>query len=123
LADGFESGDLRVYLTAYKPSGSNIFVYYKILSKSDPDTFDNKNYQLMTQLGELNFNSINKADYRELTFAPGINNAANNSVSYISGSTTYTTFKTFVIKVVITGGDPTDVAKVRDFRAIALPTG
>ena len=77
----------------------------------------------MSQLGELNFNSINKADYRELSFAPGINNVANNSVSYVSGSTTYTTFKTFAIKVVISGDDPTDVAKVRDFRAIALPTG
>ena len=123
LGDGFESGDLRVYLTAYKPTDSNIFVYYKILSKSDPNTFDDKNYQLMTQLGNDNFTSINENDYRELTFAPGINGTANNSVSYTSDSTTYTTFKTFAIKIVITGINPTDVAKVRDFRTIALPTG
>ena len=77
----------------------------------------------MTQLGNSNFTSINENDYRELTFAPGINGSANNSVSYTSDSTTYTTFKTFAIKVVITGINPTDVAKVRDFRAIALPTG
>ena len=123
LADGFDSGDLRVYLTAYKPSGSNIHVYYKILSGSDSDIFDNKSYQLMTQLGNPNFASTSKTDYRELAFAPGINNFANNSVSYTSGSSAFNSFKTFSIKVVMSGNDPTDVPKVRDLRAIALPSG
>ena len=123
LADGFDSGDLRVYLTAYKPSGSNIHVYYKLLSGSDPDVFDDKNYQLMGQLGNANFVSANKLDYRELVFAPGTTDLANNTVSYTSGSTAYNTFKTFSIKVVMSGSDTTDVPKVRDLRAIALPSG
>ena len=123
LADGFDSGDLRVYLTAYKPTGSNIYVYYKVLSGSDNDIFDNKNYQLMTQLGNANFVSTNKQDYRELSFAPGVSGAANNTISYTSGSTAYNSFKTFAIKVVMSGSDTTDVPKVRDLRAIALPAG
>jgi hypothetical protein len=123
LADGFDSGDLRVYLTAYKPAESNIYVYYKILSQSDPDDFDDKNYQLMTQLGNENFTSINSVDYRELTFAPGANGIANNQISYTSGSTSYRSFRTFVIKIVLTGTSFVDVPKVRDFRAIALPEG
>jgi hypothetical protein len=94
LADGFDSGDLRVYLTTYKPAGAKIYVYYKILSKSDPDRFEDKEYQLMTELGNSNFISTGEEDYRELTFAPGISGVANNSVSYESGGTTYTTFKT-----------------------------
>jgi hypothetical protein len=123
LADGFDSGDLRVYLTTYKPAGAKIYVYYKILSKSDPDRFEDKEYQLMTELGNSNFISTGEEDYRELTFAPGISGVANNSVSYESGGTTYTTFKTFAIKVVMAGTSTTDVPKIRDFRAIALPTG
>jgi len=123
LADGFDSGDLRVYLTAYKPSGSNIYVYYKLLSQSDPDDFDDKNYQLMTELGNENFASINSTDYRELTFAPGTGGVANNQISYTSGSTSYRSFRTFAIKVVLAGTSPVDVPKVRDFRAIALPEG
>ena len=35
----------------------------------------------------------------------------------------YNTFKTFSIKVVMSGSDTTDVPKVRDLRAIALPSG
>ena len=123
LADGFDSGDLRVYVTAYKPSGSNILVYYKMLSKSDSDIFDNKSYQLMTELGNKNFVSTGPTDYRELTFAPGVSGSANNSVSYTSGGSLFTSFKTFAIKIVLTGTSTTDVPKVRDFRAIALPAG
>jgi hypothetical protein len=123
LADGFDSGDLRVYLTAYKPSGSNIHVYYKVLSGSDSDVFDDKNYQLMGQLGNPNFVSTSETDYRELVFAPGTTDSANNAVTYTSGSTAYNTFKTFSIKVVMSGSDTTEVPKVRDLRAIALPSG
>ena len=123
LADGFDSGDLRVYLTAYKPSGSEINVYYKLLSGSDSEVFDNKSYQLMAQLGNPNFVSTNKRDYRELSFAPGASSVANNSISYTSGSTAFNTFKTFAIKIVMSGTDTTDVPKVRDLRAIALPSG
>jgi len=123
LADGFDSGDLRVYLTAYKPSGSNIHVYYKVLSGSDTDLFDDKNYQLMGQLGNASYVSTSDDDYRELVFAPGSTDLANNAITYTSGSTAYNTFKTFSIKVVMSGSDTTEVPKVRDLRAIALPSG
>jgi hypothetical protein len=123
LADGFDSGDLRVYVTAYKPSGSNIRVYYKLLSISDADAFEDKNYQLMTQLNNTNFVSTNNNDYREISYAPGVAGTANNSVSYTSGSTSFSNFRTFAIKIVLTGTSTTDVPKVRDFRAIALPAG
>lgn len=123
LADGFDSGDLRVYLTAYKPSNSNIRVYYKLLSVSDPDEFDDKNWQLMTQLNNANFVSASAEDYREIAFAPGTNGFANNVISYTSGSTAYNSFRTFAIKIVLTGTSTTDVPKVRDFRGIAIPAG
>jgi hypothetical protein len=121
LADGFDSGDLRVYLTGYKPSNSNIHVYYKILSGSDSDTFETKNYQLMTEIGNGNFVSLTKNDYRELVFAPGISGAANNSVTYTTNTSSFNSFKTFSIKIVMSGTDTTNVPKVRDVRAVALP--
>jgi hypothetical protein len=123
LADGFDSGDLRVYLTAYKPSGSNIHVYYKLLSKSDDDLFDDKNYQLMTEIGNPNFVSTNYFDYRELKFAPGENGVADNSVSYDTDATSFFSFRTFAIKIVIRGTSTTDVPKIKDVRVIALPAG
>jgi hypothetical protein len=123
LNDGFDSGDLRAYLTAYKPDGSNIYVYYKILSKSDSDILDNKNYQLMTEIGNKNFISTSYNDYRELLFAPGEGGYANNYVNYTTTSTGFSTFRTFAIKIVMSGSDTTDVPKVRDLRVIAFPAG
>ena len=35
LADGQDAEDLRVYLTAYKPSGTDVKVYAQLLSASD----------------------------------------------------------------------------------------
>jgi len=123
LADGFDSGDLRVYLNSNKPSGTSIYVYFKILSASDPENFDDKSYQLMTEIGNANYVSLNENDYRELTFAPGVNGIANNSVSYTTSGTAFTTFRTFAIKIVMASSNTGIVPKIRDMRAIALPAG
>lgn len=121
LNDGFDSGDLRVYITAYRPKESYIFVYAKLLSVSDSETFDDKGWTLLTQISNSNFVSTNPNDYRELTFAPGMNGVANNSVSYESNGSVYDTFRTFAIKIVMAGTNTADVPKIRDLRIIALP--
>jgi hypothetical protein len=123
LNDGFDSGDIRVYLTAYKPKEAQIYVYVKLLSTSDPETFDDKEWQLLTQLGNANFVSTNSNDYRELVFAPGTQGVAENTISYTSNDVTYNTFRTFAVKIVMAGTNTADVPKIRDFRAIALPAG
>ena len=121
LADGFDSGDLRLYITAYKPGTSNIYAYYKVLSASDADSFEDKNWTLMTELGNPNFASTTDRDWRELTFAPGADQTQTNAITYTDGSVTYNSFKTFAIKVVMSGSDTTDVPRIQDLRLIALP--
>ncbi len=121
LASGFDSGDLRVYLLGYMPPQGNIYVYAKYLASGDPQKFEDKNWSLLTQIGGGNFVSADDGDYREMTFAPGVNGVETNNISYTSGSVTFTTFATFAIKVVMTSTDPTDVPKIRDLRIIALP--
>jgi hypothetical protein len=124
LNDGFDSGDLRVYLTAYKPKESQIYVYAKFLSTSDSETFKEKKWQLLTPLSNANFVSANKDDYRELVFAPGINGVASNSIEYTTESgVVFDRFKTFAIKIVMASTSSADVPKIRDLRAIAIPEG
>jgi hypothetical protein len=123
LAEGFDSGDIRVYLTAYKPAGSNIHVYFKPQSVSDVDKFSDLNWQLLTQINNNNFVSTQANDFRELVFAPGINGVANNSILYSSGTTSFTNYKSFAIKIVMSGSDTVDVPLIKDLRVIALPEG
>jgi hypothetical protein len=123
LAEGFDSEDLRVYLTAYLPPLSGIQVYYKVLSTGDSETFEDKNYAVMTQLNNTTFVSANESDYRELTFAPGSNNVPDNYISYTSGSTAFSDFRTFAIKVILYGQSSVDVPRFKELRVIALPRG
>lgn len=55
LADGFEANDLLVYLDVNRPAGTNIKVYYKILSEFDTDNFDDKLYTEMVLDGTATF--------------------------------------------------------------------
>jgi len=70
LADGQESEDLKVYLTAYKPVGTEIYVYAKIMSESDSDNFNDKDWSLLEQVtsNSVFSSTSNKNDYREFEY-------------------------------------------------------
>jgi len=126
LAPGNDSGDLRVYYTAYKPSGSDIYVYYRILNSNDTANLKDQNWQLMTQVGAQNVYSKTRSDFIEYEWAPGVfgSGAANNNISYSSTSgQSFNSFIQFGIKIVIATNDLTKVPVLSDMRAIALPPG
>jgi len=126
LAPGQDSGDLRVFYTAYRPLGTNVYVYYKILSSQDTSTFESGNWQLMTSLSNPNTYSTSRSDLIEFETAPGIfsSNLANNNISYVnSNGQTFTSFIQFAIKVVLATNDNTNVPFLTDIRALALPQG
>jgi hypothetical protein len=71
LDDGLDAEDLRVYLTAYKPGRDNcqIKVFGKILSEEDTDTFYDRHWTELEQIGEDHFsNDDNRLDYREYEY-------------------------------------------------------
>ena len=117
-----ESGDLRVFYTAYKPLGTEIYVYYKILNSDDTDVIDDKEWQLMTQTSTISY-SLSKQNLIEYECAPGVNNLADNFISYTKGTETYNSFNQFQIKVVMTTEDTSVIPFVTDIRALALPSG
>ena len=125
LTPGNDSGDLRVYFTAYKPSGTNIYVFYRIQNSQDQSIFENNPWQLMTYVnGSGTTVSTSRTNTIEFVAAPGVNTVANNQVSYVSSTgTVYTTFNQFAIKIVMTTPDTTIVPFLTDIRALALPQG
>jgi len=78
LAEGQDAEDLRVYLTAYKPQGTDIEVYAKFLNVADSEPFDDKSWTKLDLASNTNMvsSSFNRADYIELeykvpTYQPG----------------------------------------------------
>lgn len=119
-----DSGDLRVFTTAYWPNGAKILMYYKILNRNDSQSFDKSSWQLMTLVSNINTYSTTNTDFIEYEFAPGTNNKADNSISYTSkNGQTYNQFSQFAIKIVMATNDNTIVPSLTDIRALALPSG
>jgi len=123
LDGGFDSGDLSVYLSAYRPVGTDINVYYKVLSRNDTQAFDDGYWQLMTKTNSSDGTySQSRSDVREYTFAPGNSGKDQGFISYLStNGQTYYTFSQFAIKIVLTTTDKTLVPYLSDVRTIALP--
>lgn len=117
LASGFDAEDLKVYLRAYKPSTSNIIVYYKVLSAGDSESFDDKYWIKMSQVTDSNLFSSNDNDFQTFEFK-----TVNDTAEYTVGSNTYNNFRTFAIKMVLASSSFVDIPKVKDLRVIALDT-
>lgn len=124
LDGGFDSGDLNVYLSAYRPVGTDINVYYKVLSRNDTQTFDEGYWQLMTKTNSCDGTfSQTREELYEYTFAPGTLGKEQGFISYLSNNgQTYYTFSQFAIKIVLTTTDKTIVPHLSDMRTIALPS-
>jgi len=137
LADGQDAEDIRVYLSAYRPPGSNVNVYYKILHREDSDTFDNARWIPMSYTTETGFTSSTVFsstdvvdDFKEYVFV-----APNYSNDYLSGANTtnssiieyrnsarsrFVGYKYLSIKVVLTSTTTTNPPRLDDIRVIAL---
>lgn len=71
LSEGQVAEDVRVIQNAYRPNGTDIKVYAKILNNEDPEPFDDKNW---TELQRISGNSLfsekdDYYDYREFEYS------------------------------------------------------
>ena len=121
LGDGFESGDIRVFMDAILPTACGIEVYYKVLSSDDPDRISDKSWLRMDKVKEVF--SRNAQTLVGLEFRPSLEenriNYTENGISYPIGGT----FKNFQVKICLTSSDASIVPKVRNLRIIAVPEG
>ncbi|SVD80360.1 uncharacterized protein METZ01_LOCUS433214, partial [marine metagenome] len=115
LSDGFDATDIKAFLTMNKPAGTNVYVYYKVLSQYDPEPFDDKSWIVMTQTSKTNTVALTDTEFTEYEFDP-----LGTNVNYTSGGATYTTFKTFAMKIVMTSTSTSKVPRIDDMRVIAL---
>lgn len=137
LRDGFDAEDLKVYVTAYRPAGTDVRVYARFKNVTDSRDFNTIEWTPMIIKNETNQFSAqgNKYDYQELEFDMPIQSAAeftagggaalnsdNNEVlRYIDeNGTIFETYKSFAIKIVMLSDSHRIVPKLKDVRSIAL---
>ena len=120
-----DSEDIRVYYTAYKPLGSDINVYCKVLNRNDTENFNDQNWILLTNVGnKSSAYSLNRESLYEYVAAPGSSGIADNYLTYTSTSgQSFNSFSQFAIKIVLSTSDTTKVPVLHDLRVLALPSG
>lgn len=113
LATGMDAEDLQVYISAWRPVNTDYKVYCKLLNGEDYNSFETKEWSLMTNTSsEMYSSSLNTSDFKEYMFtlpiAPVTSTSAykdmsNNGVCKYSDTTgaIYSGFKTFAIKIVM----------------------
>lgn len=64
------SEDIHVFLGAYRPATTNLYVYAKVLNSQDPDLFTNKDFSFLTETSSPNLLSsqVDINDRVELTY-------------------------------------------------------
>lgn len=132
-----EAEDLLVYITGYRPNGTDIKVYGKFLNENDTESFDTKPWtELTNQLVGIYGSPQDKEDYREYIFGvpvgntvalqanayldPNATDPVNVITYYDTGGAIYTGYSTFGIKIVLVSDSPVNIPTMRDVRAIAL---
>jgi hypothetical protein len=116
LADGFDSSNIVVTLDAYKPSGTDVRVYYKVspTESSEPFAF---NPWVRMELKDSVPNSSNRFEYLEHKYYP---EGAFGSFGIPNDNPIATRFNIVAIKIVLVSDTEAKTPIVRDFRAICL---
>lgn len=69
LADGMEAEDFKLYLTAYRPTGTDIDVYARFVSEEDGEDLNRKDWTLLTvSERDVYSDPLRPNDYKEYTF-------------------------------------------------------
>lgn len=122
LADGLDAEDVKVYVTGYQPSGTEIEVYIRALNSGDSDNLRDKSWTKLISTANTTSDNSNRNDFKEfeytfgntvpLTSATGVVSIANNSTT-LSGIGTLFTSEIPVGTVIQIGQDSTSfISKV-----------
>jgi len=113
---------LKVYLTAARPSGTDIKVYYKIKSETDSSLFTSKPWVEMVREvpGDNTYSRNNNEFFEYVYLPPSTSPNTTSAIKYELNSALYEDFNEFTVKVVFLSSNTSIIPRIADFRAIAL---
>lgn len=127
LANNQDADDIIVYLNADIPPNTDVRVYVKLLSSTDTNGMSSR---VWTQLEKSRANSsigfanwqykLRKNGNDELTAVGGLNSSDKFEYKSLDHTTTYTSFKTFAVKIAMITSNPAIVPAVYNMGVVAL---
>lgn len=128
LANDQDADDMIVYLNAAIPSETNVLVYAKLLSAADSSGMDTRTWTLLEKQNASSSLGIAKYQYvlkknavDNLTAVGGLSSGGVFTYTALGTATSsYTTFKTFAVKIVMTTTNPAIVPSVFSMGVLAV---
>lgn len=121
LQEGFDAEDFRLYLTGYRPIGSDIKAYIRVKNEADPVSIrDNGWIELEKTSGNLFSSNSNTSDFKEFIFEVSEENKAGNIIEYSNETGTYSGYRSFALRIDLLSENVASVPKVLDYRGIAF---
>lgn len=135
LAENLDAEDLKLIITGYRPTNTNIEVYIRFKNKNDQRPFDTIEW---TKLGLKDSSNIfsstaNLFDYKEFEYyipsVTGVGSLNNGEGAALNdgiltykdlNGIVYTGYKYFAVKIVMLASNYSNVPKLKNYRAIAL---
>ena len=122
LAEDLDAEDLNLYVTGYRPNGSDIKVYIRPQHTQDSAAFDTIDWiELELIEGVNNYSSSsNQEDYKEYRYAVAAANKSAGVLTYTSSAGTFTSYRKFAVKIEMLTASIHNSPFVKDYRGIAL---
>jgi hypothetical protein len=122
LSENLDAEDFQLYITAYRPNGTDVKVYIKIQSADDPSVFETNDWIELELFSGINqFSSVsNKNDFKEFVYR--ISDADKNTgvVTYTNDIGTFDGYRKFAIKIELLSENIFKAPRLLDYRGIAL---
>jgi len=122
LSDGFDAEDLQVFVTGYRPLGSDIKVYIRPQNQSDPVSFESNDWiELeLTEGVSLFSSSTNLNDFREYVYKVSDEDKTLGVLTYTNSAGTFEGYRKFAIRIDLLAENIFNVPRLLDYRGIAL---
>jgi hypothetical protein len=127
LANNQDADDIVVYLNADIPPNTDVRVYVKLLSATDTEGMNGRVWTLLEKSRASSTVTFANWQYKlrknaidNLTAVGGLNGSNVFAYTSLDGASTYSTFKTFAIKIAMTTSNPAVVPSVFNMGVVAL---
>jgi hypothetical protein len=127
LQEGFTAEDFRLYVTGYRPLGTDIKAFIKIKNEADPVSLRNNEWIELAKIEGANLFSSrsNVNDYKEFVyeipddFLP-YGEKQNGVVKYTNDTGTYLGYRSFTVRIDLLSENIASVPKLLDYRGISF---
>lgn len=122
LAESLDAEDFQVFVTGYRPNGTDIKVFIKPQAAEDPAAFDTNDWiELELTEGVNLYSSIsNPSDFREYVYRVPESNKTLGVLTYTNDISTFEGYRRFAVKIELHSENIFKAPRLLDYRGISL---